>query len=315
MLHAVATLLKASNPHMLRAIDGLDDKSDTLPSPHRSDPAVFFWTVFGLSFEALCTAPSSANSAGTTIQTVALDALGGLFRPDVAGTALNDEGLFDEVCNLCLRLALTEAAEVKARVLDITVGLVQLFVRDLPASGAVNGSDLNDKAARGDRRLTQCLRIAVAAFRESVPATSSSLKRACWAALECGHPLTFSEQPTATAATAASLAAHIRLVFSRFADVADLLPAQLRIELYAIAFHFYSGGSHVSWLRMQRSNDRAHTVLLKDEKNEIDFAAPTLPVLKTLCDRASARPDESQTLSKVLNGVLSACLLNIDAVR
>ncbi|BGP10695.1 hypothetical protein JCM10049v2_006587 [Rhodotorula toruloides] len=276
MLHAVATLLKASNPHMLRAIDGLDDKSDTLPSPHRSDPAVFFWTVFGLSFEALCTAPSSANSAGTTIQTVALDALGGLFRPDVAGTALNDEGLFDEVCNLCLRLALTEAAEVKARVLDITVGLVQLFVRDLPASGAVNGSDLNDKAARGDRRLTQCLRIAVAAFRESVPATSSSLKP--------------------TAATAASLAAHIRLVFSRFADVADLLPAQLRIELYAIAFHFYS-------------------VLLKDEKNEIDFAAPTLPVLKTLCDRASARPDESQTLSKVLNGVLSACLLNIDAVR
>lgn len=179
MLHAVATLLKVSNPYMLRAVDGLgDDDSDALPSPHRSDPAVFFWILFGLSFEALCTAPSSANSAATSIQTVTLEALGGLLRPDVAGTVLNDQDLFDEVCNLCLRLALTEAAEVKARVLDITVGLVQLFVRDLPATGAVNGSDVNDRAARGDRRLMQCLRIAVAVLRESVPASSTSLKRA-----------------------------------------------------------------------------------------------------------------------------------------
>ncbi|GEM12259.1 clathrin-coated vesicle protein [Rhodotorula toruloides] len=276
MLHAVATLLKASNPHMLRAIDGLEDKSDSLPSPHRSDPAVFFWNVFGLSFEALCTTPSSANSAATSIQTIALEALGGLLRRDVAGTVLNDQGLFDEVCNLCLRLALTEAAEVKARVLDITARLVQLFVRDLPASSAINDLDANDKAARVDRRLIQCLRIAIAVLRESVPASSTSLKP--------------------TAATAAALAAHIRHVFSRFADVADLLPSQLRVELYAIAFHSYS-------------------TVLRDEKTEIDFAGPTLPVLKTLCDKAAARPGDAQTLSKVLNGVLSACLLNIDAVR
>lgn len=45
---------------------------------------------------------------------------------------------------------------------------------------------------------------------------------------------------TASTATAIALAAHIRLVFAGFADVADLLPSALRIELYAIAFHLYS---------------------------------------------------------------------------
>lgn len=62
------------------------------------------------------------------------------------------------------------------------------------------------------------------------------------------------------------------------------------------------------------------TVLLKDEQAELDLAGLTLPVLKLLTTRGCA-PQEGSTgeedaaLARVLNGMLSACLLNFDAVR
>ncbi|GJN93690.1 hypothetical protein Rhopal_006747-T1 [Rhodotorula paludigena] len=278
MLHAVATLIRSSNPHMLRAVDGLDpmDENAILPSPHRHDPAVYFWTLFGLSFEALC-ASSSADTASTSaVQAIALEALVALTRPDVSGAVLKDDTLFDEVCNLCCRLAITEGPEIKARVLEIAVGLTQVFVADLPSSGSsVNGAaSVDDAAARRDRRLMLCLRIGTTVLRESNPASSSGAKP--------------------TAATLAMHAQHLRTVFALYADLADLLPQPLREELYAIALHSYS-----------------------HEKAEVDLASPTLPVLKLLCDRGLTSKDRTapSTLPKALNGLLSACLLNVDSVR
>lgn len=141
MLHAVATLLKSSDPHMLRAMDGLSP-SDRLPSPHRSDPAAFFWVVFGLAFESLCTAgPSSTNGSVSTVasQSIALEAVVGLIRPDVAGAVLKEDGVFEEIANLCYRLAITEGPEVKIRVLEIALGLARVFIKELPtaATGCV----------------------------------------------------------------------------------------------------------------------------------------------------------------------------------
>lgn len=58
------------------------------------------------------------------------------------------------------------------------------------------------------------------------------------------------------------------------------------------------------------------TVLLKDEQADLDLAGPTLPVLKILTVRAFSRPTHEQdALPRVLNGMLSACLLNFDAIR
>jgi len=182
MLHAVATLLKASNPHLLRAIDGLDpnDESAPLPSPHRGDPALFFWVLFGLSFEVLCSSSSAGATSAAAVQAIALEELVGLTRPDVAGSVLQDAALFDEVCNLCLRLAITEGPEIKARVLEIAIGLAQGFLRDLSDTAVgVNGAAVPaDEAARGDVKLMQCLRIATTVLRESIPATTSGSKRA-----------------------------------------------------------------------------------------------------------------------------------------
>ena len=141
MLHAVATLLKASDPHMLLAMDGNSSsapssKTDTasLPSPHRSEPALFFWVTFGLSFEALCSSPPSGSTPASTVQSIALEAVVGLIRPDIAGNALKDTSLFEEVCNLCYRLAITEGIEIKMRVLEIALGLIQVFIKEVAST-------------------------------------------------------------------------------------------------------------------------------------------------------------------------------------
>lgn len=56
--------------------------------------------------------------------------------------------------------------------------------------------------------------------------------------------------------------------------------------------------------------------LLKDETSEVDLVGPTLPVLKALCERAfHARNGTLETLPRVINGMLSACLQNVDDMR
>ncbi|GAA5974285.1 hypothetical protein JCM11641_006712 [Rhodosporidiobolus odoratus] len=279
MLHAVASLLKASNPHMLRAMDGLDPSdsaSDAPSSSHGPEPALFFWVVLGLAFEALCTAGPSSGASTVSLQAIALDAVAGLIRPDVSGTALEKEGLLDEITNVCYRLAMIEGPEIKLKVLEIALGLSQSFLGAgaLPTS-TINGSPGVESSGHVDPRLLQCLRIGTTVLRESIPATMSSFKP--------------------TPLTAQKHVDHIKAIFALFANFADIFPGPLRAELYAIAFHFYS-------------------LMLKDESADLDLVGPTLPVLKLLTERSFAGSSSSD-LPKVLNGMLSACMLNIDEVR
>ena len=59
--------------------------------------------------------------------------------------------------------------------------------------------------------------------------------------------------------------------------------------------------------------------LLKDETPNMDLAGPSLPVLKMLIDQALSAsvqvPGISATGEKIVHGVLSACLVNIDDLR
>lgn len=57
--------------------------------------------------------------------------------------------------------------------------------------------------------------------------------------------------------------------------------------------------------------------LLKEEKSEIDMAGPTLQSLKAMLDNP---PSKLQTealsrYSRLVHGLLSACLVNIDDMR
>lgn len=130
MLHAVGSLLKSNNVHMLRAVDGLetsptskDDEATLISTKGRDTPTLFFWVLFGLSFEALC-------GGAPAEQAIALEALVGLSRTEVSGPALLEASLFEEVCNLCYRLAITEGPEIKARVMEIVLVLASNFATE-----------------------------------------------------------------------------------------------------------------------------------------------------------------------------------------
>ncbi|GAA5882646.1 hypothetical protein JCM3774_004088 [Rhodotorula dairenensis] len=263
VLHAVATLLKASDLQMTRAMDGADQSEARVSS----EPALFFWTTFGIAFETLCRPAAVGQVSASEIQSIALDALSGLLRPEISGPVLQDEAIFEEICNLLFRLGLTEGLAVKIRVLEIAVALSGVVVEAAATT-----------EARNDKRLKQCLQLATTVVREILPSSSSSVKLHA-------HTLT-------------AHADCVKRGFALYADLADRLPASLRTELYTIAFHMYS-------------------LLLKDEQAELDLAGLTLPVLKMLTTRgcASNVSEEDQTLPRVLNGMLSACLLNFDAVR
>lgn len=176
MLSAVASLLKQSDPNVLKAVNGAneEEKASDTALLTRNEPALFFWVLFGLSYEALCTgSQGSSEISPAAVQSAALDALDGLIRREVSGNALTETALFDEVCNLCYRLAITEGPEVKQRVMDVAVSLAKLFATAPAASVGTNGSSSASSLPK-DGKLTQCLRVATCVLRESVPTTSSS---------------------------------------------------------------------------------------------------------------------------------------------
>lgn len=58
------------------------------------------------------------------------------------------------------------------------------------------------------------------------------------------------------------------------------------------------------------------TELLKDESCDVDLLGPTLPALKLLLDFPSNSSSEAHDkYCQTVHGLLSACLLNIDAMR
>jgi hypothetical protein len=119
ILHAVASLLISKDPNMTKAMDGIEAvNGSNAPSTDRastSEPTLFFFVIFGLAFEALATGQSGTSGKFE----VALQAIEGLVTPDIAGSALLQEGIFDELCNLCYRLTITEAPAVQIRVIRI----------------------------------------------------------------------------------------------------------------------------------------------------------------------------------------------------
>ena len=55
--------------------------------------------------------------------------------------------------------------------------------------------------------------------------------------------------------------------------------------------------------------------LLKDEVSEVDLVGPTLQSLKKLLENVPKSPDEKAKFERVVHGIISACLVNIDAMR
>ena len=64
------------------------------------------------------------------------------------------------------------------------------------------------------------------------------------------------------------------------------------------------------------SSDRADAAgLLRDETTDCDAITPTLPVLKSLCERSLAARTSSDLVPRIIHGLLSATLQNVEDVR
>ena len=55
--------------------------------------------------------------------------------------------------------------------------------------------------------------------------------------------------------------------------------------------------------------------LLRDETSELDLVGPTLQALKALLDRPANLPDPDNKFGRIVHGLLSTCLVNIDEMR
>jgi hypothetical protein len=133
MLHAVAVLLKKKDPYMLLAMDGVDSSSasasaiaqtSSVDSDQR-EPKMFFYVMYGLAFEALTGGTEASNS--DQVFQVALEAIEGLSRPEVAGSTLVTDALFDELCALCFRLIATQSTLVQEKVVAVVLELARNY--------------------------------------------------------------------------------------------------------------------------------------------------------------------------------------------
>lgn len=106
----------------------------------------------------------------------------------------------------------------------------------------------------------------------------------------------------------------LRAAFIGLLDLADLHAPPLRSELYAVAFTFYARA--YAWPFDSNCSLDSRTELLNDESSPVDVTTPTLPVLKTLLERSlQARQPKEDLIPRVINGLLSASLQNVEDVR
>ncbi|KAM5530811.1 hypothetical protein V8D89_015522, partial [Ganoderma adspersum] len=98
--------------------------------------------------------------------------------------------------------------------------------------------------------------------------------------------------------------------------VHDAASPSEKVKLIIAAFEAFSTVT-ASFGPSQREDFRALAItlyceLLKDETSELDLVGPTLQALKSLLDRPANLPDPDSKYGRLVHGLLSACLVNID---
>lgn len=211
ILQAVTGLLHDNDPRALAAMDG-ETNAAAAPPKARSEPCLFFFVLYGLAFEALAT--RSSNSVESVqegkVMRISLRAMTALSKPQVAGSALLQDTLFSELCNLWYRLVMTEPPAVQISVLE-TIGGMAASYGKLLLSG-------DDEAAAeagklpNEAKLSQCLRVVVCVL-QNVRTTRGSV-----------------DEKTAL----------LRVAYSAYIGIVGLYPKALQEDLFAVGFFTYS---------------------------------------------------------------------------
>ena len=127
ILQAVTIAMENNDPFIRVAIDGreptdADAKAGTNGTT-TDQPVTFFYVLFGLVFETLVTSTPESGMQNVRNTIVALRALKHLVRAQYAGNAFKDMPIFEELVNLCYRMALTEPVAVQAHLVDSLASL------------------------------------------------------------------------------------------------------------------------------------------------------------------------------------------------
>ncbi|KAL5476373.1 hypothetical protein ACEPAI_3473 [Sanghuangporus weigelae] len=282
IMHAVATAMKLGDPHVLAAMDGLEscetNKQPSLIQNSREEPTALFFAIFGLIYEALAASSADATPSPELRQNavIALEALKSLVRPEYAGKALLDPAIFDEFTSLCYRMAMTESAFVQTHLVEAVAAFATSQRDNMQGSDNINGQ--SSSASLPNSPLTHCFRICAYVLRNSITGP--------------GSIRTFASD------SATDRISLIRAAFSAFLTVAETFGAGSQEQMRAVAVAIYAE-------------------LLKEEKSDLDMAAPTLQSLKALLDNPPSKlqADALSRYSRLVHGLFSACLVNIDEMR
>ena len=216
ILQAVTGLLHDGDERALAAMDGesvpTTGATETAAAKTRSEPRLFFFVLYGLAFEALATRSSNSVESAQEgkVMRISLRAMTALSKPQVAGSALLQEALFSELCNLWYRLVMTEPPAVQVSVLETIGGMAASYGKLL-----LSGDD--EAAAQAGKlpneaKLSQCLRVVVCVL-QNVRAARGSVE---------------------------DKSALLRVAYSAYIGIVGLYPRTIQEDLFAVGFFTYS---------------------------------------------------------------------------
>ncbi|SAM82403.1 related to LAA1-AP-1 accessory protein involved in TGN-endosome transport [Ustilago bromivora] len=218
ILQAVTGLLHDNDARALAAMDGeinpaaAGSNTAAAPPKARSEPCLFFFVLYGLAFEALAT--RSSNSVESVqegkVMRISLRAMTALSKPQVAGSALLQDTLFSELCNLWYRLVMTEPPAVQISVLE-TIGGMAASYGKLLLSGDDEATAEAGKLPN-EAKLSQCLRVVVCVL-QNVRTSRGSV-----------------DEKTAL----------LRVAYSAYIGIVGLYPKAVQEDLFAVGFYTYA---------------------------------------------------------------------------
>ncbi len=216
ILQAVTGLLQNNDVGALAAMDGepvpVSTGANAAGPKPRSEPCLFFFVLYGLAFEALATRSSSSVESAQegAVMRISLRAMTALSKPQVAGSALLQDTLFSELCNLWYRLVMTEPPSVQISVLETIGGMAASYGTLLLSADDQSAAEAGKLP--NEAKLSQCLRVVVCVL-QNVRTTRGSV-----------------EDKTAL----------LRVAYSAYIGIVGLYPKTLQEDLFAVGFYTYA---------------------------------------------------------------------------
>ncbi|CAE6439107.1 unnamed protein product [Rhizoctonia solani] len=272
ILAAVGCAMKAGDPYLLQAMDGVDPTSAAAPAAKatRKDPTECFFVVLGLVYEALSNASSDSTATAETKATAltAIQVLAYLVRPEYAGQAILDPPIFNELIALWYRMTMTEPWSIQTYLIGAIASLAKSQHAGIRQASA-NGIELMGS----ETPIAQCLRACVTILKNAIPSPQAQSNN-------------IPQNP----------AERIPLLISAFQAllaIGEVAGPSILPSVRALAVSIYSD-------------------LLKDEYSEIDLVGPTLQSLRAMLLSDSKDVQKEPVYPKVVHGLLSSCLQNVD---